>query len=198
MKLSTYISCGLLLFVVGCNSPMAESGDDAPPAPEVPPAPVIESGSSDGSAAKEDGSSSNEETTSATTIEKVEPVKELILKPASGSEMEYTSDTLADIAKMVADGKATLLDVRSQEEWDEGHVEAAKFLSSSIIGDPAKSAEVAEFVATLDKDKPVYVHCFRGGRAMRCAKALAGSGLDVRPIKANFEDFGAAGFDVTK
>ncbi len=177
----------LLVGIVGCSTepaaipekPISPTQSEPPSPPDVPAAP-------DMSAPRDHGSSSTEEPPAA------EPKKE------DAAELSYTTESLSDIAKMLSEDKIALLDVRSQEEWDEGHVESAKFLSSTIIGDPSKSDEIAALVATFDKDKPVYVHCFRGGRAMRCAKALAETGLDVRPIQAKFEDFAEAGFKVVK
>jgi len=62
-----------------------------------------------------------------------------------------------------------LIDVRSQEERDEGHIESAVFIPHDQIGD--KIAGV-----TTDKDRPIYLHCKSGGRAGKAKTALEGMG----------------------
>lgn len=40
---------------------------------------------------------------------------------------EFTKDSIETIQKNVAGEKAVLVDVRSKEEWDEGHLEGSIF-----------------------------------------------------------------------
>ncbi|BCX48369.1 rhodanese/sulfur transferase [Haloferula helveola] len=69
--------------------------------------------------------------------------------------------------------KAQLLDVRTQEEWDEGHLEGATRVE---IGSDDFAAKVAE---KFDKSKPLVVYCRSGGRSARAAKQLEELGFET-------------------
>ena len=62
-----------------------------------------------------------------------------------------------------------ILDVRSTEEFNSGHIEGAQNTSHE---------EVSEEVENLKQYKTVYVHCKMGGRAKIASQALEGAGLD--------------------
>src|SRR5690606_28036268 len=58
-----------------------------------------------------------------------------------------------------------LIDVRSQEQFNKGHIEGAQnidFLSPTFFEDISK----------LDKDKPVYLYCNSGKRSANCAEKM--------------------------
>jgi rhodanese-related sulfurtransferase len=104
---------------------------------------------------------------------------------------DHTKDTLEEVKKAMADGKAVLLDVREKSEWDDGHLKDAKFLPlSTLKGDP-KPEDVAKVVP---KDKIVYCHCGSGMRSLKAAEVLAKLGYDVRPLKPGYADLLKAGF----
>lgn len=72
--------------------------------------------------------------------------------------------------KLIADG-IQLLDVRTEEEWNEGHLKGAKradFTAKDFL-EKAK--------ATLDPKKPVLVYCRSGGRSAKATKALREAGF---------------------
>jgi rhodanese-related sulfurtransferase len=105
---------------------------------------------------------------------------------------EHTKDTPADVKKAVADGKAVLLDVREQSEWNAGHLKDAKLMPlSTLKGDP-KADDVAK---VAPKDKIVYCHCASGRRCLQAADVLKKLGYDVRPLKPGYMDLLKAGFD---
>ena len=72
--------------------------------------------------------------------------------------------------KLIADG-IQLLDVRTEEEWKEGHLQGAKRVDFTAEGflDKAK--------ATLDPKKPVLVYCRSGGRSAKATKSLRDAGF---------------------
>ncbi|HYF49003.1 MAG TPA: rhodanese-like domain-containing protein [Planctomycetota bacterium] len=107
---------------------------------------------------------------------------------AEEAELKHDTTPLKEIKKQVDDGKAELVDCREQDEWDEGHMRDARFLPLSKI---EKSNQAP---AELPKDKPIYVHCMVGGRAVTVAKILKKLGYDARPIKAGPEELKEAGF----
>lgn len=65
-----------------------------------------------------------------------------------------------------------ILDVRTQEEYAEGHIPNAVLLPVDLI--EAKSAEVAKVLP--DKDAEILVYCRSGKRAHRASQALADMG----------------------
>ena len=62
-----------------------------------------------------------------------------------------------------------ILDVRTVEEFDEGHIKGARNKTHE---------EVDQIANELKQYKAVYVHCKMGGRAQRAAEALEMEGLD--------------------
>ncbi len=72
--------------------------------------------------------------------------------------------------KLIADG-VQLLDVRTQEEWDEGHLKGAKRADVTADGFLEKAK------AALDSKKPVLVYCRSGGRSAKATKALREAGF---------------------
>ena len=94
-------------------------------------------------------------------------------------EVTHSTTPLKEIKKLVDDDKAWLVDCREVEEWDGGHIKDAHFLPLSRLKD------MKEAPAELPKDKPIYIHCMVGGRALEAAKILKKMGYDPRPIKAN-------------
>ena len=74
----------------------------------------------------------------------------------------------AEALRLAADGRQ-VLDVRSKEEWDEGHIPGATLLPL-----PDLAARIAEVVP--DPSTPLLVHCFSGARSARAAAYLVGHG----------------------
>jgi len=106
---------------------------------------------------------------------------------AEEKELKHDSTDLKEIKKQIEDGKAELVDCREQDEWDEGHLRDARFL-------PLSKAEKSQIPAEIPKDKPVYVHCMVGARALTVAKILVKLGYDARAIKAGPDELKEAGF----
>ena len=104
---------------------------------------------------------------------------------------ELTRDSLAVIKKNVETGKAVLVDVREQSEWDAGHIEGAIFLPlSSLQGD----LDAGQFGKKLPKDKILYTHCVVGKRSVTAGNRLETLGFKVRPIKPGYKELVKAGF----
>lgn len=69
---------------------------------------------------------------------------------------------------------ALLIDVRSQGEWDQGHVDGARLLPVDQL--EGRLAEVEQW-AGGDKSKPVVLYCRSGGRAGRAQDILTQAGF---------------------
>ncbi len=93
---------------------------------------------------------------------------------------EYTKDSAEAIKAKVLMGKIVLVDVREKDEWDEGHVEGAKFLPLSKLN---KGASKEEIELVFGKDKTIYLHCKSGVRCMKAAEILEKQGFKVQAVK---------------
>lgn len=109
--------------------------------------------------------------------------------------LQHSEDTPAAVKANVEAGKALIVDVREQEEWDAGHLKAAILIPKSKLDDDAL---VASLLKKLPKDKVIYTHCGRGGRALVCGEVLKKAGYDVRPLKANYKQLGEAGLETVE
>jgi rhodanese-related sulfurtransferase len=76
-----------------------------------------------------------------------------------------------EAAKLVQEKKVTVLDVRTPEEFKEGHIEGAKNVDF-------KSADFAAKLKEMDKSKPYLVHCKAGGRSTSSLKVLKELGFE--------------------
>lgn len=84
----------------------------------------------------------------------------------------------------VADGKAMLIDVRGDDEWDAGHAKGAAHLSVERI--------MSGDVPTKDKERKLYLYCASGGRASMAQQMLQGKGYEVENL-GGLRDWRAAG-----
>ncbi|WP_316839397.1 thioredoxin domain-containing protein [Pedobacter gandavensis] len=67
--------------------------------------------------------------------------------------------------QLKTNSKAVILDVRTPEEFNTGHLEQAKNLN---IYDQSFKAQISE----LDKTQPIYVYCKGGGRSANAVKQM--------------------------
>ncbi len=105
--------------------------------------------------------------------------------------VEFTEDTLDVVQENVSKEEAILVDVRSLEEWNEGHIEDSMFLPVTSI---RKRKYPPEMTKDLPKDKVLYTFCVVGMRAKKAAAALGGQGYEVRALKPGYEELLKAGF----
>jgi phage shock protein E len=104
----------------------------------------------------------------------------------------HTKDSLDTVKDNVKSGKALIVDVREQNEWDAGHLKGAILMPQSKL---KAEGQLPEAIKALPKDKIIYTHCRAGGRALTCGDILKTQGYDARPLKAGFQDLINAGFE---
>lgn len=87
-----------------------------------------------------------------------------------------------------ADAPFTLVDVRSQESWDQGHVPGAVHLPGGKVRLRAEQ--------TIDRDRPVVTYCWGPGcnAATKAALEFAKLGYDVKEMIGGFEYWVREGF----
>jgi rhodanese-related sulfurtransferase len=66
---------------------------------------------------------------------------------------------------------AIILDVRTQEEWDEGHIDGSKHIVLNLV--PVKIDEIKSW------KKPIIAVCRSGGRSGQATQFLKQNGVDV-------------------
>ena len=91
---------------------------------------------------------------------------------AAGTSEEngYTHISQEEAKEMMDTQEVLILDVREQEEYDDGHIPDAVLLPVGTITEES-AAEVIP-----DKDTTVLVYCRSGNRSKTAAKTLAGLG----------------------
>jgi phage shock protein E len=67
--------------------------------------------------------------------------------------------------------EAIVLDVRTLEEWDEGHVEGSKHIVLTVI--PLEIEQIKSW------GKPIIAVCRSGARSGQAAQFLAQNGVDI-------------------
>ncbi|MEY4926841.1 MAG: hypothetical protein RI894_1277, partial [Bacteroidota bacterium] len=75
-----------------------------------------------------------------------------------------------DFEKGIATAETQLLDVRTAEEYQSGH------LANALQANWNNTAEFQKRVVALDKSKPIYVYCLSGGRSGAAAAWLEQNG----------------------
>lgn len=86
--------------------------------------------------------------------------------------------TPANAAKLVADGKAVLIDVREPAEWLESGVATPAVLLPKSEFDAGRLGEWKEFLAQVG-DKQIIAYCRSGKRSGTVAEALEKEGHKV-------------------
>ncbi len=88
---------------------------------------------------------------------------------ASGAATEtYASGTPADLSSSIETGQVTLVDVRSNEEWNEGHIEQAEH---QFLG------RLPDNLSNLPIDMKLVVQCRSGGRSAIATSVLQAAGF---------------------
>lgn len=118
----------------------------------------------------------------------------MLASAAVAADLTHTKDSLDVVKARVSEKKALLVDVRSEDEWKDGHLKSAKHLP---ITELAKMSE-AEIREKLPKGQIIYTHCAVGARALKAGKMIEKLGYDIRPLKPGYEDLVKAGFEVAK
>nr|WP_295929192.1 rhodanese-like domain-containing protein [uncultured Dyadobacter sp.] len=89
--------------------------------------------------------------------------------------------------KLSKNKDAQLLDVRTPEEYEEGHLRNADNVDF-------KSTDFKDKITKLDKSKPVFVYCLSGGRSAAAASVLRENGFsEVYDMKGGYLKWNTSG-----
>jgi rhodanese-related sulfurtransferase len=106
---------------------------------------------------------------------------------AAAEEAQPTTDSLETVKNHLRSKTAILVDVRDEDEWEEGHLKGARLAPLSEIREGLKPD-------ALPKDKIIYLHCRSGRRSLIAQELLKKEGYDVRSLKQGYNDLLKAGF----
>lgn len=87
------------------------------------------------------------------------------------SMIDTTNKSVEDFEKAISKEGCQILDVRSMEEYQSGH------LKNALLADWSDNNEFMYRVQSLDKSRPVYAYCFSGARSSRAAAWLRDKGF---------------------
>ena len=94
--------------------------------------------------------------------------------------------------KLVKDGKVTVLDVRTPDEYKEGHIAGSKNIDFT-------ENDFEKKISALDKSKPYLVHCAGGGRSKNSLEDFKKLGFQsIYHLDGGFKAWQAAGKPVEK
>ncbi len=91
-----------------------------------------------------------------------------------------------ELSRLPRDGSATLLDVRTVQEYGQGHVDGFRNIPVD---------ELRQRLGELDRDKPVYIMCQSGLRSYIAARILTGSGFACSHFAGGFRFYEAVACD---
>ena len=110
-----------------------------------------------------------------------------VANTAKASDSGFKSLSVDEFEKAIADKDVVRVDVRSQEEWEEGHI------PGSIVIDVQKDDFLEKALELLPKDKTIAVNCRTGKRSKTAAGILADEGYNVIDLDTGFYGWRDAG-----
>ena len=118
---------------------------------------------------------------------------------AEEEPLRHTKESLEEVSDRIERREGLLVDVRTEEEWKEAHVQGARWLPlRELKRGVDEDAELLEkLLARLpkpDRKKTLYMHCKVGARALAAARILRKLGYDARPLEPGIEELLQGGF----
>lgn len=102
----------------------------------------------------------------------------------------FQSVDVSTFATTIADTSVILLDVRTQAEYNEGHI------PNALLIDAMQSDFVMQVEQLITKDKTIALYCRSGRRSKQAAAALAAEGFTVIELHTGFISWTAEGYIV--
>lgn len=96
----------------------------------------------------------------------------LVMMTACSNGKGYTSVSVDEFAKVIADNQVQLIDTRTEVEFNEGHIPGA------INIDVNESDFEAKVGQKIDKTRPVALYCRGGRRSKIAAERIVALGYD--------------------
>jgi len=97
--------------------------------------------------------------------------------------------SIDEFKEKYAEDAGVVIDVRTQEEYNEGHLVKTDMQLDLMNGEFEDSLE------ELDKDKTYYLYCRTGNRSGQAARIMKSEGFDKVYNIGGFDDLARAGFE---
>ena len=110
----------------------------------------------------------------------------------NAQEQNYSDMDVAEFSKYVTEDGVQLLDVRTPEEYEEGHIAGARNIN---VFD---RDFIDEALSLLDKSRPIAVYCRSGKRSADAARQLSKQGYTVTNLKGGILDWSEHHLPITK
>ncbi len=96
---------------------------------------------------------------------------------------------VADASAMVEAGEAVLVDVRTRQEWKQGHAPRAMHISLASLDTQMRR---------IPADRTVLAICRSGSRSAQAVASLSRAGYDARNVKGGMIAWSRAGLEVAR
>lgn len=116
----------------------------------------------------------------------------MLFGSCQASQKIVTVDSATFKERISGASEVQLLDVRTAEEFAEGHLESAINIDVHAMDFTQKVSE------QLDKSQPIYLYCRSGKRSMMAAKALEKKGYSIVNLKGGILGWLDAGYPISK
>lgn len=113
-------------------------------------------------------------------------------KAQNNSDAKFQTVGVTEFEAIVADSAVALLDVRTAEEYAEGH------LAKSVNIDVLNSDFEQKALASIPKEKTVALYCRSGRRSKKAASILASNGYKVVELGSGYLGWTGENKPVTK
>lgn len=100
-----------------------------------------------------------------------------------------SSVDVAEARRLVAEGEAILVDVRTRREWKQGHAPEAMHVSLESLDTQMRR---------IPGDKTVLAICRSGNRSGRAVAMMEQAGLEARNVRGGMIAWSRAGLPVSK
>jgi len=114
------------------------------------------------------------------------------LMGCNAQNANFKSIDVAEFEKAIADTSVVRLDVRTAEEFAEGHI------SGAINIDVLEGSFESKALATLPKEKTIALYCRSGRRSKKAAAILADNGYNVVELSTGFNGWVAGSKEIVK
>ena len=103
---------------------------------------------------------------------------------------DFRSVDVSTFAKQLQQDSTFLLDVRTEKEYEEGH------LKGSVCIDVTQTNFLAKAEKQLPKDKTIALYCRSGRRSKKAAELLANAGYRVVELSTGFLGWQSCGMPI--
>ncbi len=107
-------------------------------------------------------------------------------------EQQANSVSKENVLEFVENNPGVIIDVRTQDEYDSGHLAEANLQFDLMSG------EFAQQLDSLDKSKTYYLYCRSGNRSGKASRLMKDKGFENVYNIGGYSDLKNQGFETTR